>query len=178
VNTTADRLRTRSEARQIAVDLHAEGRRLIFTNGCFDLLHVEHVNLLRQARALGDCLIVGLNTDRSVRRLKGPGRPINAERDRAGVLSAIRYVDHVVLFHEDTPCNLIRVLKPDVLVKGGDYRPEGVVGGDIVRAYGGEVSILETDRGVSTTGTIERILDRHWQPAAHPEPGASSGQTS
>jgi len=159
----ADKLRTLSEAREASSRLKAEGKRIVFTNGCFDLLHAEHVSLLRQASSQGDCVIVGLNTDRSVRRLKGPSRPINHERDRAVVLSAIQYVDHIVLFDEDTPCELLRTLEPDILVKGGDYTAETVIGRDIVLAYGGEVRVLDTDRGVSTTGTVERILDTHWQ---------------
>ena len=169
MNESIDKLRTRPETRGIVADLQAEDKRVVFTNGCFDLLHAEHVNLLRQARAIGDCLVVGLNSDNSVMRLKGPSRPVNPQADRALVLSAIQYVDHLVLFDEDTPCDLIRALRPDVLVKGGDYTPESVIGRDIVLEYGGEVKVLNTNRAVSTTATIERILDLHWDSAARPE---------
>lgn len=113
--------------------LRRRGTRVVFTNGCFDLLHAGHVSLLERARGLGGCLVVGLNTDASVRRLKGPGRPVNSQADRARVLAALACVDFVTLFPEDTPWSLIRLLKPDVLVKGGDYRRSQIVGADLVR---------------------------------------------
>jgi D-beta-D-heptose 7-phosphate kinase/D-beta-D-heptose 1-phosphate adenosyltransferase len=130
--------------------------RVVFTNGVFDLLHPGHVDILAAARALGDALVVGVNTDASVRRLKGPTRPIRNERDRAHVLAALETVDAVVLFDEDTPLELIRLLTPDVLVKGGDYTPETVVGAKEVIARGGEVAIIPLTPGHSTTRTIER----------------------
>ncbi len=174
---TNDKLRTAAEIREIAARLKSEGKCVVFTNGCFDLLHAEHVSLLKQARAIGDRLVVGLNSDSSVKRLKGPSRPINNEADRAAVLSAIQFVDHIVLFDEETPCDLIRELRPDVLVKGGDYTPKTVVGHEIVCSYGGEVQILDTDRGVSTTGTIERILDRHWRGATEASSTEAGNET-
>lgn len=131
--------------------------RLVFTNGCFDLLHRGHVSLLERARALGDLLVVGLNSDASVRRLKGPGRPLVPVEDRAYLLASLRPVDAVTIFEEDTPLALIRALLPDVLVKGADYRPDEVVGAEVVRAAGGDVHLLPLDEGRSTSGLLERI---------------------
>jgi len=136
------------------------GACVVFTNGCFDLLHPGHVDYLEQARALGDRLVVGLNDDASVRRLKGPSRPINPLRDRARMLAALRSVDLVVPFDEDTPLQLIRTLAPDVLAKGGDYRIEDIVGADVVRAQGGRVIVLPFLPGYSSSRLIQRILER------------------
>jgi len=134
------------------------GKRLVFTNGVFDILHAGHVGYLEQARALGEVLIVGMNTDDSVRRLaKAPDRPINSLGDRATVLSALRAVDGVVSFDEDTPLELIRILEPDVHVKGGDYDAEALPETPIVRQYGGEVVILPFLMGRSTTSLIQAI---------------------
>ncbi|MGP1272136.1 MAG: D-glycero-beta-D-manno-heptose 1-phosphate adenylyltransferase [Phycisphaerales bacterium] len=133
------------------------GGRIVFTNGCFDLLHPGHVALLEQAADLGDMLIVGLNTDASVRRLKGPERPVRTLDERATVLGALSCVDAVVPFDEDTPIELIRAIEPEVLVKGGDYRRDQVVGHEIVEAAGGRVEIVPLVRGHSTTGTIEKL---------------------
>jgi rfaE bifunctional protein nucleotidyltransferase chain/domain len=133
-----------------------EGRRIVFTNGCFDILHVGHVRLLEAARRLGDVLAVGLNTDRSVSELKGPTRPIVSESARAEVLSALRAVDFVTLFDESTPLELIQAVVPDVLVKGGDYSPATVVGRDVVEARGGRVEIIPLVGGFSTSGLIEK----------------------
>jgi rfaE bifunctional protein nucleotidyltransferase chain/domain len=130
---------------------------LVFTNGCFDVLHRGHVEYLTSARALGAALVVGLNTDASVRRLKGPGRPLNPQDDRAYVLAGLAAVDAVTYFDEDTPRELIAALLPDVLVKGGDYRAEEVVGGEEVRAAGGRVVIAPLVPGRSTTGLLQRI---------------------
>ena len=135
----------------------AQPGRVVFTNGVFDLLHPGHVDVLLAARVLGDALIVGLNTDASVRRLKGPSRPVRAEQDRAIVLSALEVVDAVVLFDEDTPLHLIRALTPDILVKGGDYTVDTVVGSQDVLARGGEVVIVPLTPGHSTTGTLQRV---------------------
>jgi rfaE bifunctional protein nucleotidyltransferase chain/domain len=134
-------------------------RKLVFTNGCFDTLHRGHIEHLAQAKALGDLLVVGLNTDASVRRLKGAGRPLVAEDDRATVLSALESVDAVTLFHEDTPLQLIRALLPDVLVKGGDYDLDGVVGRDVVENAGGKVYVLPFVEGYSTTRLLNRIKE-------------------
>ena len=129
----------------------------MFTNGCFDLLHPGHVGLLHQARRLGDRLVVGLNTDASIRRLKGEGRPILAGKDRAAVLSGLTDVDLIVFFDEDTPLNLIDALKPDILVKGADYTIETVVGREIVESYGGKVQLVDILEGHSTTRIAEKI---------------------
>ena len=131
----------------------------MFTNGCFDILHVGHVRYLSEARALGDILVIGMNNDRSVRRLKGAGRPLVGERERAEVLAALEMVDYVTVFGEDTPAELIAELRPDILVKGGDYRAEEVVGKEIVEASGGRVAIIPLVKGRSTTGIIEEIKD-------------------
>lgn len=133
-----------------------KGETIVFTNGCFDILHRGHVTYLQQAAALGDHLLVGLNTDSSVRRLKGKERPINGELDRAFMLAALRWVDDVVLFSEDTPKELLSCLRPDILVKGGDYRPEEVAG----REFAGRVEILPFVDGYSTTHTIEKIREQ------------------
>jgi D-beta-D-heptose 7-phosphate kinase/D-beta-D-heptose 1-phosphate adenosyltransferase len=137
--------------------LRAAGKKVVFTNGCFDILHRGHVDYLQKARALGDALIVGLNSDASVQRLKGPSRPVVSEEDRAFVLSALAVVDYVTIFGEDTPYELIRAVVPDVLVKGGDWAVEAVVGKDVVEAAGGRVQTIAFVPDRSTTGIIERI---------------------
>ena len=131
--------------------------RVVFTNGVFDLLHPGHVDVLARARAAGDVLIVGLNSDDSVRRLKGPTRPVCSQDDRACVLAALEAVDVVVLFEEDTPLELIRELRPDVLVKGGDYTVETVVGSDVVLARGGDVLIVPLTPSRSTSAIVSRL---------------------
>ncbi len=135
------------------------GDTVVFTNGCFDLLHPGHVDLLYKARALGSRLIVGLNSDNSVKRLKGDNRPILAEQDRAAILSALACVDLVVLFDEDTPLELLGLLKPDILVKGADYKLEDVVGKELVESHGGKVSLVPLVEGYSTTNIEQRILE-------------------
>jgi len=134
-----------------------QGRTVVFTNGCFDLLHACHVRYLAQARALGDLLVVGVNSDESVSRLKGPGRPLNPQEDRAEVLAALECVDYVVIFEEDTPAELIEALKPQVQVKGGDYRPEEVPEQKVLEAFGGRLEIVDLVPGRSTTELIRRI---------------------
>lgn len=138
-------------------DARAQGEKVVFTNGCFDILHAGHVTYLEQARARGDRLIVGVNNDASVSRLKGPTRPINSVDRRMAVLAGLGAVDWVVSFSEDTPENLLKAIKPDVLVKGGDYGVDGVVGADIVRAYGGHVEVLGLVENSSTTAIVEKI---------------------
>ena len=135
------------------------GKRVVFTNGTFDILHRGHVTYLQAARRLGDVLVVGLNTDDSIRRIKGPQRPINPNRDRAGVLAALGCVDYVVFFGDDTPARLIQALLPDVLVKGADWKKGAIVGGDVVEANGGNVRRIRLVQGRSTTNVIQRILD-------------------
>jgi D-beta-D-heptose 7-phosphate kinase/D-beta-D-heptose 1-phosphate adenosyltransferase len=158
-----DRILPRAELVERCAVLRSEGRRIVFTNGCFDILHVGHARYLERARSLGDALVVGINDDASVRRLKGPARPIVHEDDRAGLVAALRAVDLVSFFWEDTPFELIAAIVPDVLVKGGDYDPDAtegpryIVGSDVVRAAGGEVRVIEFVDGRSTSGIIERI---------------------
>jgi D-beta-D-heptose 7-phosphate kinase/D-beta-D-heptose 1-phosphate adenosyltransferase len=133
------------------------GQKIAFTNGCFDILHPGHVQYLTEARTQADCLVVGLNTDASVRGLKGPGRPVNSEDARAAVLAGLEFVDYLVLFDDATPIELIRAVKPDVLVKGADYRKDQVVGADLVESYGGRVHLAGLRQGYSTTKLIQQM---------------------
>lgn len=154
------------EAAGICSDWQDKGLRVVFTNGVFDLLHRGHVEYLTEARALGDRLIVGVNTDSSAGRLgKGHGRPVNTLEDRMAILAALEVIDLLIPFDEDTPLELITLLEPDVLVKGGDYTEEEIVGAPEVRATGGEVIVIPLREGYSTTGLLERILG----------PGSQSG---
>ena len=141
--------------------LRAKGKRMVFTNGCFDLLHVGHIRYLEQAKALGDILIVGINSDRSVQALKGPLRPILPVEDRAEILSGLGCIDYITVFDEPTPLELITLLKPQVLVKGGDWTKEAVVGSEVVEGLGGKVVLLPFVEGSSTSNLIETILKRH-----------------
>lgn len=141
----------------------AEGRKLVFTNGVFDLLHRGHVEYLQKARALGDLLVVGLNSDASVHAIKGPKRPLVPQGDRAAVLAALECVGHIVLFEEETPGRLIEALLPDVLVKGADYTVEQIAGADAVRRSGGRVVTIELTPGRSTSGLIKRIVSAYGQ---------------
>lgn len=160
-----------AEAVRLCAAARAEGKRTVFTNGCFDLVHAGHVALLEEARAAGDLLVVGLNTDASVRALKGPGRPIVPEAERAEILAAFRAVDLVVLFPEETPRELVLALRPDVLVKGGDYALDEIVGREEVASWGGRVFTVPPLTGRSTSAILERI--RSAPPAA---PGAGGGR--
>ncbi|MBA6413855.1 bifunctional D-glycero-beta-D-manno-heptose-7-phosphate kinase/D-glycero-beta-D-manno-heptose 1-phosphate adenylyltransferase HldE [Parahaliea sp. F7430] len=155
---TLDQLET------VVADAKAQGERVVFTNGCFDIIHAGHVSYLEQARELGDRLVVAVNSDASVRKLKGKGRPINPQDRRMAVLAGLESVDWVVCFDDDTPRDLLRVLRPDVLVKGGDYDKEGVVGWEIVEGYGGRVQVLGFVDNVSTTAIVERIQSGEGQP--------------
>ena len=141
-----------NELREMIGELRAEGRKIVFTNGCFDLIHVGHVRYLKEAKSLGDILIVGLNSDRSVSGIK-PGRPVNPEDQRAEVLASLEMVDYVALFDDETPYELIKLVRPDVLVKGGDWKREDIVGSDIA----GETCSLPYIAGISTTEIIEKI---------------------
>lgn len=137
--------------------LRSGGRKVVFTNGCFDILHAGHVRYLEKARSFGDCLVLGLNSDASVRRLKGPERPINTEQDRAEVVGGLRAVDYVVIFDEPTAEQLIAKVKPDVYVKGGDYTLDTLPEAKIVQSYGGHVEFVQMVAGRSTTNVIEKI---------------------
>lgn len=139
--------------------LKKEGKRIVFTNGCFDIIHAGHVDYLEKARSLGDFLIVGLNNDDSVRRLKGLNRPVNPQEQRKRVLEALKSVDMVIIFEEDTPERLIKEIKPDLLVKGGDWSIENIVGADFVLSYGGEVYTVDFIYDTSTTKIIQKIRD-------------------
>ena len=143
----------RKDIKKISVKLRAERRKIVFTNGCFDILHIGHVRYLQHAKRLGDVLIVGLNSDRSVSGIK-PGRPVNSEKNRAEVLAALAVVDYVVVFPEKTPYNLIKAVKPDILVKGGDWKKEDIIGSDVAK----ETYSLPYVKGISTTGIIEKII--------------------
>ncbi len=151
-----DRVLSRSAARAAVRAAQRHGERVVFTNGCFDLLHVGHVRSLEQARSVGDRLVVGVNRDASVRRLKGPSRPIVAERQRAELLAALACVDWVVLFGEATPLALIRSLRPDVLAKGGDWRQGEIVGREDVESWGGRIVRLRVVPGIRSTQLIQR----------------------
>ena len=153
----AERLLTRAGVARKAQELREAGRTVVFTNGVFDLLHPGHVRYLQQARRLGDALIVGLNADASVRRNKGPERPINPELERAELIAALECVDAVVLFDEDTPAQIIRAVQPDVLVKGADWPADQIVGRDTVEARGGRVERIAVEQGHSTTAIVEKI---------------------
>ncbi len=133
------------------------GKKVVFTNGCFDLIHVGHLRYLNEARALGDLLVVGLNSDSSVKQLKGPSRPLLSEQERYEMLMNLKAIDHVILFSEETPIELIKAIQPEVLVKGGDYTIETIVGSDLVLAKGGEVKSLQFVDGYSTTNLIDKI---------------------
>jgi len=148
---------TRAEASAFADRHRAAGRRVVFTNGVFDILHPGHVRYLQHARALGDVLIIGLNADRSVRGNKGPSRPINPEQERAEVLAALECVDAVVVFDEDTPAGIIKAVQPDILVKGADWAEDAIVGRDTVEARGGRVVRVPVEQGFSTSAIIEKI---------------------
>jgi len=148
---------TRDEAVALVGRRRAAGQRIVFTNGVFDLLHVGHLRYLQRARALGDVLIVGLNSDRSVRAIKGGDRPITLEGERAEILEALSCVDAVVVFDEDTPHDLIAAVQPDVLVKGADWAEDAIVGRDVVEARGGQVVRVPLEPGQSTSAILERI---------------------
>jgi D-beta-D-heptose 7-phosphate kinase/D-beta-D-heptose 1-phosphate adenosyltransferase len=148
---------TGRQAARLATNLRRQGKRVVFTNGCFDLLHLGHILYLERSRAMGDGLIVGVNSDDSVRRLKGPRRPLQAETDRAHIVASQASVDAVVLFDEDTPQELIQAIQPNVLTKGADYKTkQDVVGWDLVESWGGQVVLIDLIEGRSTTGLIKK----------------------
>lgn len=155
------KLLVREDLARLIKEQKEQGRNIVFTNGCFDLLHVGHVKYLQKAKTYGDLLVLGLNSDDSVRRLKGEKRPLICEEERAHILAALDCVDYVTIFDEDTPVNLIQLLQPDVLVKGADYSVEGVVGHDLVQSWGGRVELVEFVGGRSTTTLIDRIVDAY-----------------
>lgn len=151
---------SRDDIGRFCAILRAAGQRIVFTNGCFDILHAGHVQYLQAARALGDCLVLGLNSDASVRRLKGPERPINTETDRAMVLEGLKAVDYLTIFDEPTAAELVALVQPAVYVKGGDYDLENLPEAAIVHQYGGRVEFIDLLPGRSTTKVIDRIQGR------------------
>ena len=155
-----NKIKTKDELRDILEGLQRRGKKIVFTNGCFDILHVGHVRCLEEASKLGDTLVVALNSDRSVRTIKGPPKPFTPEAERAEVLSALACVDYVVIFDEPDPLELITFLKPNVLVKGGDWTSETTIGREVVEKAGGKVVIIPQIQGVSTTGIIDRIIKK------------------
>ncbi|WP_251621284.1 D-glycero-beta-D-manno-heptose 1-phosphate adenylyltransferase [Odoribacter lunatus] len=150
-------IENREELKNILSVWRFKGEKVVFTNGCFDILHRGHAEYLAQAASLGSKLVVGLNTDSSVRRLKGETRPVNNQYARALLLSSLLFTDKIVFFEEDTPLELIRYIQPDVLVKGSDYKPEDIVGYDIVKSKGGEVITIDLTQGYSTTSILHKL---------------------
>jgi rfaE bifunctional protein nucleotidyltransferase chain/domain len=151
------KIKSKSDMKSFVVAVKGQGERVVFTNGCFDILHHGHIHYLSEARSLGDCLVVGLNSDRSVRAIKGEGRPLLPQRARAELLAALCFVDGVVIFDEDNPLNLIEDLMPQVLAKGADWSEDEIVGADIVKQAGGEVQRISLVPGISTTDIIQRV---------------------
>ncbi len=156
-----EKIKERKDLQRIIQDLKAKGKRIVFTNGCFDLLHVGHIRYLEKGKSFGDVLTVGVNSDQSVRILKGPKRPILPEGERAEILSGLGCVDYITLFDEPTPLELISSLQPHILVKGGDWTKETTVGKEVVERSGGEVVIIPFIEGSSTSNLIETILKRY-----------------
>ena len=152
------KIKTARRLKPLLARLRRQGRRIVFTNGCFDLLHVGHLRYLQRARRHGDRLVVGINSDRSVRKIKGPLRPLLPQSERAEVLAALSCVDYVTIFDEPDPYKIIAALKPDVLIKGSDWGKNEIIGRDVVEAYGGKVRRVPLVKGVSTTRLIEKIL--------------------
>ena len=156
-----EKIKTKEDLHRILEDLKKKGKRIVFTNGCFDLLHLGHIRYLEKAKILGDILVVGVNSDHSVQNLKGPKRPILPEEERAEILSGLGCVDYITIFDEEDPLELISTLQPDILVKGGDWTKETTVGREVVERSGGEVVILPFVEGASTSNLIDTILKRY-----------------
>ncbi|MBN1469677.1 MAG: D-glycero-beta-D-manno-heptose 1-phosphate adenylyltransferase [Fusobacteriaceae bacterium] len=154
------RVLTREEAKKKIEELKINGKKVVFTNGCFDILHVGHMRYLEEAKEFGDYLIVGVNSDESVKRLKGPTRPINNQEDRAELLTGLKSVDYTVIFTEDTPVELIGELKPSIHVKGGDYKKDDLPETKVVESYGGTVEIVSLVEGKSTTNVVKKIASK------------------
>lgn len=156
-STVKDKIKEIDELKAIVAQAKGEGKTIVFTNGCFDLLHPGHLHLLREAKKLGDLLIVAMNSDRSVKKIKGPNRPILPQADRAGLIAALEMVDFVTSFDEPDPYNIVRELRPNVLVKGGDWANDKIVGREVVEENGGKVAAVPYLKGYSTTQIIERM---------------------
>lgn len=151
------KIKKSSELSKLLSRLRGKGKKIVFTNGCFDILHVGHTDYLSKAKVLGDILVVGLNSDSSVKKIKGPGRPINKEKNRAKVLASLYFVDYITIFKEATPEALIKELRPDILAKGGDWKIEDIVGSSFVKSYGGKAKRIPFIKGCSTSSLIEKI---------------------
>lgn len=156
-----EKIKEKEDLRRIIEDLKAKGRRIVFTNGCFDLLHIGHIRYLEDAKSLGDILVVGVNSDQSIRGLKGNNRPILPQEERTEILSSLGCVDYITVFDEADPLELISFLQPHTLVKGGDWAKETIVGSEVVERSGGKVVILPFVEGASTSNLIETILKRY-----------------
>ncbi|RJP29214.1 MAG: D-glycero-beta-D-manno-heptose 1-phosphate adenylyltransferase [Candidatus Omnitrophota bacterium] len=157
MRTLEDKIKSVSELKSILRKIKSCGQTIVFTNGCFDIIHYGHVKYLQEAKKLGDILVVGINTDSSVKKIKGPDRPVNNQKDRVGVISGLESVDFVVTFSEKTPANLIKALKPDFLVKGADWSTKNIVGADFIKSYGGRVRTIKLLPGRSTSQIINKI---------------------
>jgi len=155
-----NKIEDRKDLKKVVERLKKEGKRVVFTNGCFDLIHVGHTRYLEEAKKLGDILIVAVNSDQSVRAIKGNKRPIITEEERAEVLSALQCVDFVVIFDEPDPLNIISSLKPDVMVKGGDWSEDAIIGREVVESIGGKVVLIPEIKGSSTSSIIDKIVNR------------------
>ncbi|MBI4619780.1 MAG: D-glycero-beta-D-manno-heptose 1-phosphate adenylyltransferase [Desulfobacterales bacterium] len=155
-----NKIKDKDDLKKVVERLKKEGKRVVFTNGCFDLIHVGHTRYLEEAKKLGDILIVAVNSDQSVRTIKGNKRPIIPEEERAEVLSALQCVDFVVIFHEPDPLNIISLLKPDVLVKGGDWGEDAIIGREVVESIGGKVVRIPEIKGASSSSIINKIVNR------------------
>ncbi|MDD5679917.1 MAG: D-glycero-beta-D-manno-heptose 1-phosphate adenylyltransferase [Candidatus Omnitrophica bacterium] len=155
-----NKIKSRTQLIKIAGSLKKRGKQIVFTNGCFDILHKGHIKLLEKSKSLGDVLIVAINSDRSVKKIKGPKRPLNTQQDRAIIVAALSSVDFVTLFDEPTPENLIKKINPDILVKGGDWKKEKIVGARHVESYGGKVYSIKLVKGYSTSQFIHNIIKR------------------
>ncbi len=156
MKSASGKVKSITSLREVLRSLRRKKKRIVFTNGCFDLLHYGHLQYLKKAKMSGDILAVGLNSDSSLRKLKGAGRPLVPEKERAEILAALEFVDYVIIFSEETPANLIHQVKPDILVKGGDYSLDEIVGRDFVQSYGGKVVTIPLVKGKSTTDLIRR----------------------
>jgi len=155
--TWKSKLKTLTLLSLLSKKLRAQHKKVVFTNGCFDILHLGHVDYLERAKKLGDVLVVAINTDSSVKKIKGPSRPVNSQNDRAGVLSGLSSVDYVVFFGDSTPLKVIEKIVPHILVKGGDWKPSQIVGAEFVKSHKGKVRSLKFLKGRSTTKTIKKI---------------------
>ena len=155
-----NKIKTLPELLNALKSLKQKKKKVVFTNGCFDILHAGHASYLATAKSMGDILVIGLNSDSSVKKLKGRSRPVVSQKNRAIVLGALWAVDFVVIFNELTPIKLIKAIKPDVLVKGGDWKKENIIGADFIESYGGKVRSLEYIKGLSTRGIVKRIMSQ------------------